>query len=399
MFIDKAKIYIKAGKGGNGCLSFRREKFVPLGGPDGGNGGRGGDVIIQASDALKTLYDFVKKIHFKAGDGTHGSGANKTGKNGGALIIKVPCGTQVFIFERETNQKIFLKDLLKNNDRICAAKGGRGGRGNASFKTKFNKAPRIAELGEGGEEFTIILELKLIADVGIIGYPNAGKSTLLSRISKAKPKIADYPFTTLTPNLGVVQYKDSKFIAADIPGIIEGAHNGIGLGFDFLKHIERTKLLLHIIDVNQNIFEIFSKLNNELMLFSKNLMLKKQIVAINKIDTKKDYNFEKIEKKILAREASKTKYEYDFQPEEKQKYKKFVFTKDFEIEKRGDIFYIKGKKIEHLAKMTNFNQPDALIRFQNILKKMGVEDELISKGVQDEDLVIIGNIEFNYKKD
>jgi len=282
MFIDEATIFIKSGDGGPGCVSFLREKYRPKGGPDGGNGGEGADVIIEASSQIKTLIDFRHRPHFKAEKGQQGGGKNMSGKSGNHLIIKVPIGTQ--LFKHETNELII--DLLKDKDQILIAKGGRGGKGNAHFSTATRQTPRFAQPGTPGEEIKIKLELKLIADVGIIGCPNAGKSTLLSKISAAKPKIAPYPFTTLSPNLGVVQYQNFEtFVAADIPGLIEGAHTGLGLGDKFLKHIERTSIILHLIDISDpdylNNFEI---INNELKQYSLKLAKKPQIVCLNKTD-------------------------------------------------------------------------------------------------------------------
>jgi len=246
MFIDEAQIQVKAGDGGHGCISFRREKFIPKGGPDGGNGGRGGSVYFQAVENLDTLLDFAGKHHWKAGNGQPGSGNNKHGASGQDLIIKVPPGTLIYDIELD----LLLKDLNEIGLKVCVCRGGRGGRGNKSFATAINQTPRNAEPGKNGQERNIRLELKLIADVGLVGMPNAGKSTLISRCSAAKPKIADYPFTTIEPVLGIVELSDfRRFVMADIPGLIEGAHSGAGLGCEFLKHIERTTILAHIIDI------------------------------------------------------------------------------------------------------------------------------------------------------
>jgi GTP-binding protein len=289
MFIDKAKIYVKAGDGGNGCVAFHREKFVPMGGPSGGDGGKGGDVIIVADSHLQTLMDFKYKKHYKAQKGQHGQGGNKKGKDGEDLIIKVPVGTVV----KDAQTGEVLADLVEDGQSVVVAKGGKGGKGNAAFKTSTNQAPMTAEPGEKGEEKWIELELKLLADVGIIGFPNAGKSTLISILSKAKPKIADYPFTTLTPVLGVLQLDVNDFlILADIPGLIEGASEGLGLGHEFLRHIERTKFLIHLIDVSdfreRDPIEAFNIINKELENYSPNLVKKPQIVVANKIDALSD---------------------------------------------------------------------------------------------------------------
>ncbi|RUM61478.1 MAG: GTPase ObgE [Persephonella sp.] len=288
-FLDKAKIYVKAGDGGNGCVAFRREKFVRFGGPSGGDGGKGGDVILQADKRLTTLMDFKYKKHFKAERGQHGSGNNKHGKNGKDLIIKVPVGTVVK--DSETGE--IIADLTENGQKVIVAKGGRGGRGNSAFKTSTRQAPDFAEEGKKGEERWIELELKLLADIGIIGFPNAGKSTLISTLSSAKPKIADYPFTTLTPVLGVLQLDYGKSVVlADIPGLIEGASKGQGLGHEFLRHIERTKALIHMIDISdfreKNPIEAFNIINNELKEYSPKLLEKPQIVVGNKIDILSD---------------------------------------------------------------------------------------------------------------
>lgn len=290
MLIDNVKITIKSGDGGNGCVSFRREKFVPKGGPNGGDGGKGGNVIFIADNSLATLIDFRYKKIYKAENGKHGSGGDKTGRNGNDIIIKVPAGS--IIKNIETGQ--VLADLVENGETFIAAKGGKGGRGNAHFATSTNQTPRNAESGGKGTEIEIEIELKLIADVGIVGLPNAGKSTLISKISAAKPKIADYPFTTLQPNLGIVRYKDfNSFVVADIPGLIEGAHLGKGLGIRFLKHIERTKVLLFLIDstliaYKKNKKEDYEILKNELGLYDKTLLEKPQIVCFSKIDALTD---------------------------------------------------------------------------------------------------------------
>lgn len=285
MFIDEATIQVKAGDGGNGCISFRREKYVPKGGPNGGDGGRGGSIILQASSSVKTLLDFKYRSHFKAERGQHGMGKNMTGRSAEDLIIKIPCGTVVY--DKVTGEVI--ADFVRDGQSIVIARSGKGGLGNQHFATSTRQAPRIAYPGKPGEERTLKLELKMIADVGIIGCPNAGKSTLLSRISSAHPEIASYPFTTKSPNLGVVKVGDwDTFTAADIPGLLEGAHAGTGLGDKFLRHIERTKILIHLIDAagvdGRNPADDFKSINKELKLFSKELAKKPQIVALNKMD-------------------------------------------------------------------------------------------------------------------
>ncbi len=285
MFVDHAKIFIKAGSGGNGCLAFRREKYVPRGGPSGGNGGQGGSVYLRSNPHLNTLLAFKYQQHFQAERGRHGEGSNRHGRDGEDCFIEVPVGTQVY--DESTGELLF--DLDRPEMKVVAAQGGRGGRGNASFATSTNQAPRRVEQGQPGEEKILLLELKVLADVGLVGYPNAGKSTLISVISAAKPKIADYPFTTLSPNLGVVQYDDFfTFVVADIPGLIEGAHEGSGLGDQFLRHVERTKLLVHLIDVSDlggaDPVHSYETISHELELYSPELTRKKQIVVASKMD-------------------------------------------------------------------------------------------------------------------
>ncbi len=286
-FIDKARIYVKGGDGGNGCVAFRREKFVPRGGPSGGDGGKGGDVILVADRNVHTLLDFKYRRHYKAENGRHGEGNKRTGRSGKDLVIKVPVGTVVK--DAETGK--VLGELVEHGQKLIVAKGGRGGRGNAAFATPTRQAPDFAEPGQPGEERWIELELKLLADVGLVGFPNAGKSTFLSRVTAAKPEIADYPFTTLRPILGVAKVDDFSFVIADIPGLIEGAHKGKGLGHEFLRHVERTKILLHLIDLSDQTRdpkEAFEIINGELRLYSPELALKPQIVVGTKIDAVHD---------------------------------------------------------------------------------------------------------------
>ena len=280
-FLDQAKIYVKAGDGGPGSASFRREKFVEFGGPDGGDGGDGGSIILSAQENLNTLIDFRFKQHFKAERGQNGMGKKKTGKNGKDLILKVPIGTQIF----EEDNNTLIDDLTKIGQKIVIAKGGKKGLGNVRFKSSTNRAPRKKTDGSEGESFWICLQLKVIADIGIIGMPNAGKSSLLSMLTKAKPKIANYPFTTINPNLGVASYNDKEVTLADIPGLIEGAHEGIGLGDKFLRHIERCKSLIHLIDItDENVLENYQKIRKELSKYSTSLLKKKEIIVFNKID-------------------------------------------------------------------------------------------------------------------
>jgi len=280
-FLDEAKVYMKSGDGGPGCVSFRREKFIPMGGPDGGNGGRGGDVIFEVVDTLNTLIDFRYQQHFKAENGKHGMGQNRSGADGKDIIVKIPVGTQVLDEDGET----VLADYSEKGERVVFLPGGDGGFGNAHYKSATNQAPRKYAPGWPGQERTIWLRLKLIADAGIIGLPNAGKSTFLAAVSRAKPKIADYPFTTLHPNLGVVKISDRDFVLADIPGLIEGAHEGLGLGTRFLGHVERTAVLLHLIDATQDdVVKAYKTVRNELKAYGEGLAEKPEIVALNKCD-------------------------------------------------------------------------------------------------------------------
>jgi len=303
-FLDQAKIYVKAGDGGSGSASFRREKFIEFGGPDGGDGGRGGSVIIVADENLNTLIDFRYQQHFKAEKGKDGMGKKKTGKSGKDLILKVPIGTQIF----EEDNNTLIEDLTKTVQKTVIANGGKGGLGNVRFKSSTNRAPKKKTDGDKGEEFWIWLQLKVIADIGIIGMPNSGKSSLLSVITSARPKIANYPFTTINPNLGVANYNNKEVTLADIPGLIEGAHEGIGLGDKFLRHIERCKNILHLIDItNENLLENYSKVRKELFKYSDKLMKKKEIIVFNKIDMIDDKEIKK-KIKIFSKKIKKKIY-------------------------------------------------------------------------------------------
>ena len=416
MFIDKAKIFVTAGRGGDGCISFRREKFVPYGGPDGGNGGKGGDIYIETDNKKITLLDLSYKPKFFAENGVKGEGSNKYGKYGKDLIIKVPLGTIVY-----KNKELFA-DLKEEGQRILVAKGGRGGRGNSAFKTQRHTVPRIAEKGEPGETAEIDLELRLIADVGLVGFPNAGKSTFLSVVSSARPKIADYPFTTLEPNLGVVKLEDNQFVIADIPGIIEGASDGKGLGLEFLRHIKRTKVLLYMIDVSgfdgSNPYDTYKILQKELKKYSKYMSKKHMVIVLNKTDIPTaQENIKQFKKKVKNKKiytiSNMTKEGIDkllfdiyqliqipVQEEEIASIpvKKYIYEPDFIIEKEDNIFVISGKKVEKLAQMTNFKEDEAVVRFQNILKKMGVEVALEEKGCKVGDTVRILDFEFVFAK-
>ena len=289
-FIDEAKVFVKSGDGGDGCLSFRREKYIEFGGPDGGNGGKGGDIIVIGTKSLNTLIDFRFKKHFKANKGRSGSGRNKTGASGDDLIIKLPLGTEILI-----NDEVIAD--VTSTDKIILFPGGQGGKGNINFKSSTNRAPRKTTLGEKGQESDILLRLKILADVGLVGSPNAGKSSLLRKISAAKPKVADYPFTTLEPKLGVVRFNDDEVVVADIPGLLSGAHKGSGLGFQFLKHIERCKSIIHLIDVtNENIFDEYQIICEELNKYDQSIKKKNKIIALNKCDLKTDSEIKSIKK-------------------------------------------------------------------------------------------------------
>jgi GTPase len=415
MFIDKARVYAAAGHGGNGCLSFRREKYVEMGGPDGGNGGHGGSVWLEADSHLTTLQDLTLRPHVKAPAGSNGQSSNKTGRSGEDVVVKVPPGTLVYRGGR------LLVDLKNSGDRFLVAKGGRGGRGNASFKTSTNTAPRVAQKGEPGESAEINLELKLLADVGLVGFPNAGKSTLLSRLTKARPKIADYPFTTLSPNLGVAQAGGRSFVLADIPGLIEGAHSGRGLGDEFLRHIERTRVLVHVVDVNgaegRSAYENFRVLNKELGAYSERLLDRPQIVAANKMDLtgsdKALAAFQRRLKKVkiypisgvtgqglgplltaVARALDKAPDVSTFIP---PRHTEYVIEPDFRVQREGRLFRVTGKKVATLMAMTDFKQDEAVARLQRIFRKMGVEKALEQKGIAAGDQVVIGDHEFSYR--
>jgi len=424
MFYDTAKIHVKAGDGGNGCSSFRREKYVPRGGPDGGDGGRGGSVILHAEEGLRTLVDFHCQSHFKAGRGQHGMGKNMHGKSGDKLVIHVPVGT--IVYDARTDE--LLADLVNDGQEIVVAQGGRGGRGNTHFAGPRNKAPTMAEKGEPGEERWLKLELKLIADVGLIGFPNAGKSTLISRISAARPKIADYPFTTLAPTLGVVFLNERKsFVVADIPGIIEGAHSGAGLGYKFLRHTGRTRLLVHVLDAagveGRDPVRDFHVLNEELALYDQALVKRPQVIVANKMDLPGAE-----EKLRRLRDDLGSKYEifpvsaltgnglqpllYRLAdllaelpypgPVDEKVYHKIVRAEtepSFSINLRAGCYVVEGRTVEKLVAMTNFDNPEALARLQNYFKRSGLEKALEHAGAKEGCTVKIGKYEFIYNKE
>ncbi len=420
IFFDKAKIYVKGGDGGNGCIAMRREKYVPEGGPWGGDGGRGGDVIFRADEGLRTLVDFRYNRHYKADRGRHGEGKNMYGASGEDMVVRLPVGT--LIKDADTGE--LLADLVKHDQEVVVAKGGRGGRGNVHFATPNRKAPKLAEKGEPGEERWLDLELKLLADVGLIGFPNAGKSTLISKVSAAKPKIANYHFTTITPNLGVVRIEEGQsFVMADIPGLIEGAHAGAGLGHEFLRHVERTRLLVHVLDVSgsegRDPVEDFLATNRELLLYNPVIGAKPQVIAANKMDLPgADENLRRV------KEAYGEKYEvFPVSAVAGSGLEPLVFRvaallveltletpallehsepvvhrvqPRFNVSRQEGIFYVKGKEIERHVAMTDMENEEAVERLQWIIKRMGIEDDLKAAGIKEGDTVQIGNFEFEY---
>jgi GTP-binding protein len=414
MFYDRAKIYVKAGSGGNGVVSFRKEKFVPRGGPNGGNGGRGGNVILYVDPGLNTLYHLQHQVHHRAERGAHGGGANRTGASGADLRIPVPPGTVV----RNAETGAVVADLVHPGQEVIVARGGRGGRGNAAFKTARNTAPRIAEKGEPGEELWLELELKLVADVGIIGVPNAGKSTLLSRVSAARPKIADYPFTTVEPMLGVAEIDHRQIVLVDIPGLLEGAHEGVGLGLEFLRHIERCRVLIHLLNgASPDPIGDFEAINQELTLFNPTLADKPQIVALNKMDLPDARAlWPAVEEAIrryglpvfaisavtgegvteLLRQVQAT---LDQLPPEESAEPLPVLTpepdpKAFWIDQLEEgVWRVEGAEIEKVARMTNWDYYEAVLRFQRVLNALGIRQALIEAGVEEGDVVRIGDVE------
>ena len=423
MFIDRARIFVQSGKGGDGMSSFRHEKFVPKGGPNGGDGGQGGNVVLVADRNVNTLVDFRFRRLFKAKPGGKGEGSNKYGRNAEDLLITVPLGT--IVKDEETGQ--VMADLSRDGQRAIVAKGGRGGRGNWHFRTSANRTPTFAERGEPGEERWLRLELKVLADVGLLGYPSVGKSSILRKVSAAQPEVAAYHFTTLNPILGVVNLPDHRsFVMADIPGLIDGASEGVGLGHDFLRHIERTKILIHVVDVSgiegRDPIEDYEKINAELAKYSEKLARKRQVVAANKIDLLGDSdNLERLMDymtahgvevypicamtgegmdKLLERVWTMLE-EYVEEPDEttEEVVYKAQNKPDFEVKRDDDgAFDITGARIENLVAMTNFDDDQSLRRFQRIWRYMELDKLLQEHGIQDGNTVRIYSMEFEYHK-
>ncbi len=422
MFVDEVIIKVKAGNGGDGCTAFRREKYIPDGGPFGGNGGRGANIIFETDLGLRTLLDLRYQKLIKAPKGANGEGKNKNGKGASDVIIKVPLGTTV----KDMDTGLIIADLTKKGDSVIVAKGGRGGRGNTAFATATNPAPNFSEHGEPGEEKTLKVELRLLADVGFVGMPSVGKSTILSKISASKPKIAAYHFTTLNPNLGVVKTIDGRtFVAADLPGLIKGASLGEGLGDKFLKHIQRTRVIAHIIDMSglegRDPLEDYETINKELKDFDEKLILKPQVVIANKMDLegakenlerfKEKYNVPVYEvsaitnkglDKVLVKiadELDNIKEEPLFSDEAFESHVLYKFKKEqpFTITRDNDIYVVKGKEIEKLFHMTKFTDEGA-IRFARKLRKMGIDDKLLEMGAKYGDKVQIEDLIFEFKE-
>ena len=418
MFIDKVKIYVKSGNGGNGAVSFHTEKYVPNGGPDGGDGGKGGDIILVATKAKNTLNDFHFAKHFRAQNGENGAPKRSYGKQGKDLVITVPVGTVVRDFE---SGKI-ITDMFEEDKPYVLLKGGRGGKGNTHFKTSTRQAPHFSQTGEKTIEREIVLELKTIADVGLIGFPNVGKSTLLSVISEAKPKIANYHFTTLSPNLGVVKFYDSEFVVADIPGLIEGAGQGLGLGHEFLRHIERTRCLVHVIDVSghegRDPYQDYLAINEELAVYSEELVKRPQIIVANKMDMPDSQkNLEELKSKlpdkvivpltaIIAEGIEElmkqiVKLIESLPPVMPLEYEPFEYEtinrEHFEVKNMGEgIFEVSGGLMEELGRRVVFDDSESLKFFQKMLRQKGVIAALRKAGAEDGDTVVIGDIEFDF---
>ena len=423
MFVDEVIMEVAAGRGGDGCMAFLREKFVPMGGPNGGNGGKGADIIFKADEGLRTLLDLRYQKKITGDSGENGEGKNKNGAYAEDKIIKVPVGTTI----KDAETGMIIADLTKHNEEVIVAYGGKGGRGNVTLATRTNPCPSFAERGEPGEVRKIKVELHMLADVGLVGLPSVGKSTLLSMITNANPKIAAYHFTTLSPNLGVVETKDNNFVIADLPGLIEGASEGAGLGHKFLKHIERTKIIAHVIDMSasegRDPYEDYQVIRKELEDFSPKLLNKQEIIIANKMDLpgalenlnkfKEKINKEVYEISALNNEnldtlinglstlVKNTKEEalYAEDIQEKHVLYKFKREKPFAIIKENDHTYaIKGDQVEKIFKMINFNTEEAISRFAKKLRNMGVDEELEKLGVKEGDIIKVLDYEFEYTK-
>jgi len=419
MFIDEVEIYVRSGKGGDGMVHFHREKYVPRGGPDGGDGGRGGDVILEVLPTLNTLSAFRHKSRYIAPDGARGGPNNMSGRSADNLVIPVAPGT--LVYDKASGE--VLGDLVSPGQQLIICKGGRGGRGSQHFATSRNQAPRNAEKGEPGQEKNLRLELKLIADIGIVGVPNAGKSSLLAAVSNAKPKIADYPFTTLEPNLGVAELDlDTVLVLADIPGLIEGAHSGAGLGDAFLRHIQRTRVLIHLLDgLSENLLADFSQINSEMALFDPQLAHKPQIVAVNKIDLpdvqerwpdlQAELQKRGVQAMVISAATGANVRELLWKaarllaetPVEERPvaalpvYRPEADPSVFTVERTADGWQVKGEAIQRAAAMTYWEHEDSLRRFQKLLERLGVEDALRKAGVQEGDTVFIGDYELEWQ--
>lgn len=422
MFVDEVIVEVTAGHGGDGCMAFRREKYIAVGGPFGGNGGKGGDVIFKADEGLRTLIDLRYQKHIKGNPGMNGEGKGKNGKNAVDTVVNVPVGTTV----RDNDTGVVIGDLVKNGEELVVSYGGRGGRGNVTLATRSNPCPSYCERGEPGENRKIKVELRMLADVGLVGLPSVGKSTILSMITNANPKIASYHFTTLSPNLGVVSMNDYSYTVADLPGLIAGASNGAGLGIKFLKHIERTKIIAHVIDMSgsegRNPYDDYVTIRKELESFSSKLLNKKEIIIANKMDVEgAKENLEEFKKKVdcsifevsainnegldkvigeLKELVKNTDEEVLFEPEMQESHVLYKFKKEkpFSIVRDKGVYVIKGDEVERLFKMTNFNTEEALVRFSNKLRKMGIDDELERMGIEEGDIVRILDYEFEYMR-
>ena len=420
MFVDEVSVKLIAGKGGDGCTAFRREKYIAMGGPNGGNGGKGADIIFVADESLRTLIDLKMQKIIKGSKGNNGKGSDRNGANAENVYIKVPEGTVVS--NKETGEIIC--DLVKNGQECIVAHGGRGGRGNKSFATHDNPAPKMSELGAPGEEVEIKCELKMLADVGLVGFPSVGKSTILSVISNATPKIAAYHFTTLSPNLGVVRVYDDTFVMADLPGLIEGASEGLGLGFQFLRHTSRCKVIAHVLDMSRETarspIEDYEIIKNELKKYNEKMLNKPSVIIANKMDADgASENLKEFKKKypnelvipisaatnqgldklmITLNDIIKNVPKEEESTEETFKSYTYEEEKTVEITKEGGIWVVKGKKVEELFQMTRFTEEESVLRFARILKKMGVEDKLESLGAQRGDEVKIMDYIFNFKE-